>query len=86
VEYTNLKLETSNICTGLARRLKTSGGEVSIRVFSLLGNNLFTKKYQVVSGNNNFGIQLDIPNGVYQVVFDDNNGNIVIRKIVKTNN
>jgi hypothetical protein len=25
VEYTNLKLETSNICTGLARRLKTSG-------------------------------------------------------------
>ncbi|MFT4696674.1 MAG: hypothetical protein ACI8RY_001852, partial [Urechidicola sp.] len=25
VEYTDLKLETSNICTGLARRLKTSG-------------------------------------------------------------
>jgi hypothetical protein len=31
VEYTDLKLETSNICTGLTRRLKTSGviwGEV----------------------------------------------------------
>jgi hypothetical protein len=32
VEYTDLKLETSNICTGLARRLKTSGeGNSSIQ-------------------------------------------------------